>query len=553
MDSLPVEILNQIFSYFCFHCQHSRFFPNADLEEVRRDKKQLAHLCLVSKGVCSVAQPILYHFYATGNSRVETKIYQGYDDIKKRPWENDYLPQFVRTIAQRPDLASRVTAMHIVRGGELTGYESQMEEIESLFDFSVDNNLLPKPHLPEDWIDGRFSEWRDSQREWLHLWLTTLAIVLSTRLDKLLLSIDHNAEFSELEYARHIKLPSLRTLGLIRNTTDYHFNELEALYAAAPNLENIYACDAAGWSKYVVKSYYSGYKYELALPNIKKLVISDLIPEHLGNLLPCVPKLEDLEYYWDGDNEFDVEDLTELFQPVKKTLSRLSIVAPPRNFPPFRLEPLPTFIESPRVDYPPLRTFRGFDKLEDLSIDCYLIYREHDSDEADRLTTLLPRSIRKLRISYMYKSMDRALLQLAADAPEDFPAFKEITIGVAERTNPIRLDLTPDAKKLLDKAFNESGIKISWKKDFLGPDPRTTIPGAMVRSRLIPVPQVMDALEDYELEVETQPDEKNSFDWISTRASRSLFGTHLRVCERDGASRKRCHLSTLHPDTRRVR
>lgn len=36
-------------------------------------------LCRVSKAIWAVALPVLYHYYATGNSRVETNHYRGYD------------------------------------------------------------------------------------------------------------------------------------------------------------------------------------------------------------------------------------------------------------------------------------------------------------------------------------------------------------------------------------------------------------------------------------------------------------------------------------------
>ncbi|XXG97480.1 hypothetical protein Hte_003782 [Hypoxylon texense] len=501
MESLPVEILIQIFSHFCFHCQHPGHFPNADTHEARNDKRFLARLCRTSKAICAVAQPILYHYYATGNSRLETKLYRGQDEVGKRRQEPDFLPQFVRSIAQRPDLAAEVTAMHIVQGDVLSGYDGQTQMIESLFELSVTRKLLPRYRICDGWLDGRFSEWRQDERKQLHMWLATLAMLLAPRLRSLLLAVDHNAAFWTLEDSPRLQLPSLHTLGLVGHGLDYHFNELEALYAASPNLRTIYACDAAGRSQNVAKAQYSGYDYKLVLPNVKKLAVSDLIPDHLGNLLPCVPKLEDLEYYWDGTEEFGVADFAELLEPVKTTLKRLCIEFLPRSSENILSDPFPTWIDPPRVNYAPVRTFRGFESLEDLTISCYLIHRERDRDEADRLTALLPKSIRKLRISYLYKGMEKSLRELAAVAPDEFPLLKAVVIGIAERTDP-RYDYGIDRTRALGGLFGGVGIRVSFKKDFLGPDPRTIIPGAMADSRLIPVPRVMDGTTDFELEEE---------------------------------------------------
>lgn len=501
MESLPVEILIQTFSHFCFHCQHPGHFPNADTYEARNDKRFLASLCRTSRTICTVAQPILYHYYATGNSRVETKLYRGHDEVNKHRREPDYLPQFVCSISQRPDLAAQVTTMHVVLGDVLSGYENQAQIIESLFELSVTKKLLPRYRMRENWLDGRFSEWREYERKELHLWLATLAMVLTPRLANLLLAIDHNAAFWTLEDSPHLKLPSLHTLGLVGHALDYHFSELEALYAALPNLQTIYACDAAGRSQNVAKALYSGYEYKLALSNVKKLAVSDLIPDHLGKLLPCVPQLEDLGYYWDGTEEFGVADFVELLAPVKTTLKRLCIEFLPGSSEDILSDPFPTWIDPPRVNYAPVRTLRQFDNLEDLVISCYLIYREHDRDKSDRLIALLPKSIRKLRISYLYKGMEQSLRQLAAVAPNEFPLLKEIAIGVAERTDP-RYDYSIDRTTALGGLFEAAGIRFSFKRDFLGPDPRTIIPGAMADSRLIPVPRVMDAMTDFELEGE---------------------------------------------------
>lgn len=147
------------------------------------------------------------------------------------------------------------------------------------------------------------------------------------------------------------------------------------------------------------------------------------------------------------------------------------------------------------MGYPPLRTLREFGVLEDLSIDCFALYPEsREPDDANRLVTLLPQSIRKLRITYIYRGVDKCLRQLAEDAPAAFPSLKEVVVGIAARTDPA-FDCGIDKVIRLGGLFARSGIRFSWKKDLLGPDPRTMIPGAMPGSNYIPLPQVMDEID----------------------------------------------------------
>lgn len=488
MDSIPVEILHKILCFFCFHCQHPGVFPHADTEEVRRDKKTLARMCRVSKTICATAQPVLYHYYATGNLSVETELYEEDERDIKHPLEPDLMPQFLRTIIDRPDLASRITTMQVVNGESSMGYFDHALTINSLVETSASKNLLAKPPRGE-WT----SQLPDDCPIFLRRWLVTLAMVLAPRLESMLLALEHDAEFLALKESPHVRLPSLRTLALMGHESDYHFTELEALYAAAPNLETIYACDAAGWSIHNAEFHMHDYEYDLSLPNLRKLVISDLIAGNLGNSLLCLPKLEDLEYYWqEGSHEFHLQgllDMVKLLQPVRKTLKRLCLSYLPPNW---SGPGEPAWLHFPSLDYPPIGTLRDFDRLEHLSIDHRSISREGDRDMADLLVSRLPESIRSLRISYVYKSMENSLSQLALDAPADFTLLKKVEIGIAEVTKPWYLNEIVQMRgfwrDVCAVRFEAAGISLTWRADRFGPHPRTMIPGASVGSRLVSLP-----------------------------------------------------------------
>ncbi|KAI0843644.1 hypothetical protein F5Y06DRAFT_255449 [Hypoxylon sp. FL0890] len=117
---------------------------------------------------------------------------------------------------------------------------------------------------------------------------------------------------------------------------------------------------------------YSGLR-ELALINVRKLAISHLASDSLSLVLPCVPKLEDLAYYWDEwgiEDEFDFEDIAELLEPVRRTLRRLCIGITSSGF-----NISTAWIHPPVSNLPPLRALRKFNSLEELyeiSISIYL-------------------------------------------------------------------------------------------------------------------------------------------------------------------------------------
>ncbi|KAI0385568.1 hypothetical protein F5Y04DRAFT_188090 [Hypomontagnella monticulosa] len=496
MESLPVELLAEIFSHFCYHCKHPALFPNADLSEARSDKRLLARICRTSKRFCAVAQPILYHYYATGNNAVETKLYKGYDSLGDLDhFEPNMLPQFLRSLIQRPDLALRVTAMHLVLETPQKFYEDQKQTIKSVIDFSVSNILLGETNACAEWFEAWING-NESKAHVLGLRLAILAMTLTPRLESLLVVLDHGTDFTSDNHVVPLRLPSLRTLALVGE--DYHyFKEPYDLYIAAPKLETIYSCNRDGQGILLVDL--NNPRDWPSLSNLNKLVISDPKPYGVATLLEGVRKLECLEYFWNGKGDFGVKDLAVFLRPVRSTLKKLCIGYIPSSYQ-VEVDPFPKYIDPPRISYPPLRTLYKFDALEDLSIDCFLLYpKKREPDEANRLVTLLPQSIRKLRITYIYRGIDKCLRQLAEEAPEKFPLLKSVVVGIAERTDPA-LDYDISRVVGLGGLFARSGIRFAWKRDLLGPDPRTAIPGAMPGSKYIPLPQVMDEIDDLAFE-----------------------------------------------------
>jgi hypothetical protein len=140
--------------------------------------------------------------------------------------------------------------------------------------------------------------------------------------------------------------------------------------------------------------------------------------------------LQDFEYYWD-DYELGIFSLDDLLSPLKTRLKRLCIAYLSRLY---QTDAEYHKFFQPDVDYDPLTSLADFPCLEDVQIDARSLYRPTDPDSAYRLITVLPKTVRRLRIMYLYRSIRNGLQQLALQAQDDFPGLKDVVVGVASGT-----------------------------------------------------------------------------------------------------------------------
>ncbi|CAJ2502721.1 Uu.00g101150.m01.CDS01 [Anthostomella pinea] len=116
LDELPTEVLSLIFSKLCLHCQTDRGSTAHDVS-FRRDDQQhddpswylkehqaLFSVCLASKRLYGIAQPVLHHAFMPG-----------YGDSRRssRSTWDGRLTAFMRTMTERRDLASMVRRVYI--------------------------------------------------------------------------------------------------------------------------------------------------------------------------------------------------------------------------------------------------------------------------------------------------------------------------------------------------------------------------------------------------------------------------------------------------------
>ncbi|KAK7224932.1 hypothetical protein V2G26_012935 [Clonostachys chloroleuca] len=67
LDTIPVEILHHICTFFCDHCDPKKsHIENSMNYNPNKGKKDLLNLCLTSRALCAVAQGVLFHHFSFG-------------------------------------------------------------------------------------------------------------------------------------------------------------------------------------------------------------------------------------------------------------------------------------------------------------------------------------------------------------------------------------------------------------------------------------------------------------------------------------------------------
>lgn len=281
-------------------------------------------------------------------------------------------------------------------------------------------------------------------------------------------------ELGELDSFKDTKtvLPALKTLALRgANNCDYFLSDIHPLLTAAPNLETLYALDCSGL-KYSQATYASMAKGDMWIKNmvvnkIHKLVLDEVPPAVFEKLIKQCVQLKDLEYYiysWEN-----YPDIMQAISPTKERLRRLCFgYLPP---------PAPSYESRlPDNNNTSITSLQEFTQLEELVIDQALLYRKSDSSKGTRLVSLLPRSIRRIHLTYVYKSMYEDLINLAREAPGSFPNLRRMKIGLLSPIAPERV-VEIECTKTVESTFISMGVQVSWAEDLKGPFLYTAIPG----------------------------------------------------------------------------
>ncbi|KAK7178765.1 hypothetical protein DPSP01_013612 [Paraphaeosphaeria sporulosa] len=531
LDQIPVDVLNLIFSNLCYHCQRPGNFVNADEYDTVEDKRSLARLCRTSKAICTVVQPILYHYYATGNFRKAGTPYRGHwgkNDVEV--WDYNFLPQFLRTIIARPDLAERVKSLQIILGRERFSenppeatHPDLTETMSLLLNMAKERHLLPW-RLRKDNLE-RYSA--DTSLNLEELFLVVLQCTINVH--TLLLAWPYGfREYLETLNETNwtlpplLTFPSLRTLGVIRASHDFWLRERGHFFNAAFNVDTLYVCDGGGWSTddhhndimiYPVARTSDAHLdcEQLGLLRLRKLSLNSRTPTDFMDLMFALtngieeleveqnekfPGIEDLTYYWTTWESYS-DSFDEALQVWSKTLKRLCLsYIQPSKFEEIdrdrQWDPEDEYEYRPnQLNYDSISSLSMFPLLVDITIDLRSIYRETDPEVPYRLVSFLPPVIERLRITYVFREITKELHQLGAQAPRDFLHLKAVVVGIPYKTETECHEGLENMKASgVDDLFESHGVSFSWTVDFMGADLRTMVPGMTVGLPLIPLPGI---------------------------------------------------------------
>lgn len=388
---------------------------------MRRRKAALANLSAASSRLRAIVQPFLFHYFATGNMPPHGYWPKSHAELTLEFAERaKKLPLFIRSAIQRPDLAAKVKALQLVEPDEIGDDSNELDVLAGCM-----GPILEKARRALGSASRRdFNYWKEIVDQWSDgtkrpgpLLLVQIALLLVPNLERLSLARDFSGyDFLEVSSCNG-PLTSLKSIALLPWTKYFHICEAKALFAAAPNLETLYALDCG--FKEPGYNPYRGLPFDLSLGNLKKLVLGNFDFADLAMLLPACSQLQELQYVraedeWDVDQEMTA---LEALMPVQKTLRTLRI-----KFTHWR--------ELDRALLMTIKSLKSFIALEELVIEQAAI------PYGARVVDWLPPSVERVHfrdVTNVSSLMDHLNI-MASEAPTKLPKLQQV------RVSPWRLD-----------------------------------------------------------------------------------------------------------------
>ncbi|KAK1854241.1 F-box domain protein [Colletotrichum chrysophilum] len=489
MASLPLELIEHICSLLCPHCQRLGIFSDIVTEDTRSSQKALAHLCRVSRRVCAVAQPFLFHQYCTGNLPAENDCgLRGH--ARCLPREDDKLPAFLHSIISRPDLSFHVRTLQIVETDEISGLTPDLSPLI----FTASQKVRASHHAPTQ-EHLRTQVWQESRqpealqrinRRKVHHWLEELAILLTPKVEMISIARDSFCQYQHIKDSG-VLLPSLRLITLRGVTRNQHVHEAAALFKAAPNLKVLNSMQCSlfdGLSPWNMSK-----PWTLSLGSLKRLVLSEIGFEDLALLLACCPKLRELEltavniHRTAGIDYWDVSKLLQTLVPVRHQLRKLRLTHSPSQR---------SGAEQRQWTDETSLSFRDFVQLEELAFDHTMLeYHTRPTAFDDeillgyKVSDMLPTSLQKLQLLHVKKESLKDLKHLAGNASYRLPSLKLVHISFADG-----IDKRDVGYKRIDDitvALQSAGMSVLWDTNHVSEKPLEPIPGGVTALKSIQV------------------------------------------------------------------
>ncbi|RTE69277.1 hypothetical protein BHE90_016343 [Fusarium euwallaceae] len=467
LTDLPSELLHLIFGHFCLHCRggfREPYFVENDVghdqsKTYLRDRHSLFSLCLVSRRMRDVAQPVLHHEFVLGYSHLQSRC--------SYSWRGR-LTSFIRTVSTRRDLAALVKTVFL--------HPSLQEGVElgdawRAMRYAADALQVD---LAEVW---KRRELNDRERTWgmprvdseltrelflgpLHSIdrvtrprdLVTLVTELFAVLLALLPNLKHLAfgvdpgNFSIGVGVLYWSPAAMSALGV----TKLPLRILESTFRPGdlskltPDLESL-TCDRIGGLE------------EFSFPRLKSLCIRDICVHSygFGKIADICPEnLSSFTYEtggsWEAGNNFvQLPDVVAQLSKFRGTLRSLHLDYRTRFV-------LPKDI---RMDFPCLE---GFEVLESLFLTTDLIHHDNNQElpDEDSLVNILPPSIVSLTVAKTLRP-----------TPPQRPMRGLLGLAEYKRCNPERFRklkfVRSDIKQVcsdssVKEAFGEAGIDLVY-------------------------------------------------------------------------------------------
>lgn len=404
LQNFPTEILESIFGNLCIHCDHlgAACIPDLDTVCGRENKQSLARLCQMSRSLCSVAQPILFHYFTMNNTAAVR-------NPKAR------LFKFMRGLSLRPDLTYVVRAIELLPPPDWNDaypvdhptWDALRQRHPSSEIGNTGNQLvLPLGHIAPSLINlapnleylrlmapslDKFEGWCD------------LEPLSRMRVLEVVSPCDQHFRMVDLPNVFRV-LPNLevfRGSSSMRLSCTHHFSG-QNMHAYAPNL-----CEHKPW--------------EIVPPTVTKAIVGHVDIFRLSTLLDNCPQLEDLEMFlvpgtYDWENNMPQDGA---LVSARGSLRRLVVTMHDwlgwTRFPGmFEKKTTPAGIYGQAN-----MAFRKMDVLEDLAVDQCLLHADvvhaTGGEAVDRLSLALPESLKSLHVGYVvsWKHLQPQLRDLA--------------------------------------------------------------------------------------------------------------------------------------------
>ncbi|KFY10992.1 hypothetical protein V491_07375 [Pseudogymnoascus sp. VKM F-3775] len=478
---LPEELLTLICSHLCFHCQNPDDFPNADDPCVRESKATLARLCRASKLMLAIGQPILYHYFASGNMPAPP-----YPLLRECLQVDDKLPVFLGTIIRNPFLATHIRSLQLHDTYVLS---SLTPELRSVINGASEKLGITTPIFRLQWVtvpltpDPRNNDIRleNDTRAKIHVWLQEVTIALTPLTEKLLCG---QTSCSPLNYTwpSSTLLPALTSVAARNSPRSYGFSMVEAVARVAPNLTSLHLTNGNENFNSVAA---------FPMPQIRRLVADGIPLSEFGGLIKQCGGLRDLEYYYDTDF-YGIQVLAAL-SPIKGTLKRFCYMFSSTKLASFSDVGAPYEILVTKNQSRTIESLHRMSQLEELVIDQWAIYSsDYYIGDTKRLIKLLPASIQSVHFRYVYRTMQAELLLLALAAPNNFPELRRLKIDIAPSYRPEQREGLEQMRRV-EVDFADVGVQVEWGVDKSYPPPKTMTTEST--ASLVPAPVVSPPID----------------------------------------------------------